>query len=292
MKADADFDFSQYDFDGDGYISAWDELAVFIVVPQTTSAGFVRNLWTGAVPQGSLFDSEELSEHVPVTGLSGLSSTIKVIAFYLPQFHPIPENDRWWGKGFTEWTNVTKAKPQFPGHYQPHLPGELGFYDLRLVEVQRRQTELAKMYGIYGFCYYHYWFGGKRLLERPFEQMLQHRELDFPFCICWANENWTRTWDGAHSQMLIGQTHSPEDDFAFIQNLEPALRDERYIRIDGRPLIVVYRPALLPDPKATARRWREYCRGVGLGEVFLAYTWAFEMIEPEKLRRSWRSRLC
>ena len=210
----------------------------------------------------------------PIPHTSGIPSApeagpVRLIAFYLPQYHPIPENDRWWGKGFTEWTNVTKAMPNFVGHYQPRLPADLGFYDLRLPEVREEQATLARHYGIYGFCYYYYWFAGKRLLTRPLDEVVQSGRPDFPFCVCWANENWSRRWDGLDTEILIAQKHSDDDDLNFIKALEPALRDRRYIRIHGRPLLLVYQPSLLPNAARTAEIWRRHCRQAGLVEPYV-----------------------
>jgi len=194
----------------------------------------------------------------------------RLIAFYLPQYHPVPENDEWWGKGFTEWANVAKARPRFRGHYQPHLPADIGFYDLRLPEVRETQAALARQHGIHGFCYYHYWFNGRRILERPFNEVLASGKPDFPFCLCWANENWSRAWDGSSRHLLLEQKHSIEDDRAHIQHLIPAFRDERYIRINGKPLFLLYRTELLPNPTQTAEIWREEAIRAGIGEIYLA----------------------
>lgn len=193
----------------------------------------------------------------------------RLIAFYLPQFHSIPENDEWWGKGFTDWTNVTRARPLFPGHYQPHLPADLGFYDLRVAEFREAQAELAREYGIHGFCYYHYWFNGRGILERPFNEVLASGKPEIPFCLCWANESWTRRWDGQERDVLLAQNYSPEDDLAHINSLLPALRDPRYICVDGKPLLIIYRIGDLPDPQATIERWRAAAYNAGLPGLFL-----------------------
>lgn len=195
--------------------------------------------------------------------------SIKPIAMYLPQYHAIPENDAWWGKGFTEWTNVRKAKPRFRGHYQPHLPGNLGYYDLRQLEVMAAQAELAKAYGVHGFCYYHYWFNGKLLLQQPLEQMLAAGKPDMPFCLCWANENWSRRWDGRDHDLLIEQHYSLEDDREHIRYLIRYFRDDRYIKINGKPLYVMYRPELHPEIKNATDIWREEVRRAGFDGLYL-----------------------
>ncbi|HLX54835.1 MAG TPA: glycoside hydrolase family 99-like domain-containing protein [Aquella sp.] len=190
--------------------------------------------------------------------------SIRTIAFYLPQYHPIDENDMWWGKGFTEWTNTVKARPRFKGHYQPHLPADLGFYDLRVPETRQLQADLAKENGIYGFCYYHYWFNGRRILDRPFKEVFESGKPDFPFMLCWANENWTRIWDGSDNDILLKQNYSLKDDRQHIQGLIPYFKDERYIRINGKPVFVVYKSTLLPNPAQTITIWREEASKEGL----------------------------
>lgn len=207
---------------------------------------------------------------------------VRAIAMHLPQFHAIPENDEWWGEGFTEWTSVRRAFPLFPGHDQPRIPhDDVGYYNLLDPAVRERQARMAQEYGLHGFCYYMYWFHGKLLLEKPLEALLESGKPDFPFCLCWANENWSRRWDGREQEILIGQQHSAADDEAFIHYVIRYFRDHRYIRVNGRPLLLTYRPGLLPNPRETFALWREICRKEGIGEIYLAAMRAFNFDNPE-----------
>ncbi|MCC6805876.1 MAG: glycoside hydrolase family 99-like domain-containing protein [Deltaproteobacteria bacterium] len=193
---------------------------------------------------------------------------VKPICFYLPQFHPIPENDEWWGAGFTEWTNVKRATPNFLGHEQPRVPGELGYYDLRDPSVQARQVALAKRYGIAAFCFYYYWFNGRRVLEMPLDTFAARKDLDLGFCVCWANENWTRTWDGHEKHVLLAQNYSPEDDRAFIAAVMPLFKDPRYVRVNDRPVLLVYKVDRPLMHEAT-ELWRAAAKAAGFADLHL-----------------------
>jgi len=197
----------------------------------------------------------------------------RLIAYYLPQFHPIPENDEQWGKGFTEWTNIGKAKPLFKGHHQPLLPTELGYYDLRLPQVRKAQADLAREYGIEGFCYWHYWFGGKRLLETPFNEVVKSGEPDFPFCLCWANSSWTAIWVGETKKIIIEQTYPGVEDYTkHFYELLPAFKDKRYIKVSGKLLFSIYAPKDLPDCKAFTDLWQQLAAKENLkGFHFIAF---------------------
>ena len=188
---------------------------------------------------------------------------MKTIAFYLPQFHPIPENSKWWGAGFTEWHNVARSKRLFRNHRQPQIPGELGFYDLRLDETRHEQAKLAKEFGIDAFCYYHYWFNGKRLLETPIEKMLRDKECDMPFCLCFANETWSRAWDGNEREILIEQTYSEEDDKKHAEFLSKVFKDERYLKSDGKPIFIIYRIGKHENPGRFVKYLNEAARKEG-----------------------------
>jgi hypothetical protein len=224
-------------------------------------------------------DRSASADRVPST-LPAPVEGVRAIAFYLPQFHPTPENDRWWGKGFTEWTSVVSARSFFPDHGQPHLPADLGFYDLRLAETRESQAELAREYGIHGFCYYYYWFSGRRLLDVPMAEMLRTGRPDFPFCICWANEPWSRRWDGSEQEVLIEQEHDPKTDEGFIRDVLPILKDPRYIRIGEAPLILVYRVGLLPAPHELFQAWRRIARENGIPALNICIAQTFGSIDP------------
>lgn len=189
------------------------------------------------------------------------------IAFYLPQFYPIAENDSWYGKGFTEWRNVVASRPLFEGHYQPRLPRDLGFYDLRVPEVREQQAALALGHGIDAFCYYHYWFEGQRPLSQIIDDVLEHDTPAMPFCLAWANENWSRHWDASENEILLRQTYSAEDDVLHGQYLLEVLKHPRYLKVNGRPILFIYRAQSLPDSRGTLDRWRAMWREGGVGEV-------------------------
>ncbi|HEY3251747.1 MAG TPA: glycoside hydrolase family 99-like domain-containing protein [Ignavibacteria bacterium] len=193
----------------------------------------------------------------------------RIIAFYLPQYHAITENDEWWGKGFTDWINVVRGKPRFRGHYQPHLPADLGFYDLRHQETRIAQSELARAYGITGFCYHHYWFNGKMLLEKPFNEVLASGKPDFPFCLCWANENWTRRWDGLDNEILMKQNYDEYDPEMHMSWLVKAFSDKRYIQVDGKPLFLIYNTADIQDLSSKISIWRKTAKKSGFENLYL-----------------------
>lgn len=204
----------------------------------------------------------------------------RVVAFYLPQFHPIPENNEWWGEGFTDWTNVRRARPWFDGHDQPRVPTTLGYYDLRNVDHHYAQAALARAHGLAAFCYYAYWFRGRRILDEPLNVVASNPDLAMPYAICWANEPWSRRWDGGDDKVLIEQRHSPETDEAFIDDIGMHLADPRYLRIDGRPILLIYRAGLLLDPLRTTDKLRERAVRLGLGELFLAMVQSFGHWDP------------
>jgi hypothetical protein len=201
---------------------------------------------------------------------------VKPIAFYLPQFHEIPENNEWWGKGFTEWTNTSKAKPKFQGHYQPREPhGDFGYYDLNDVNTIRKQAELAKKHGIYGWCIYYYWFSGKKLLEKPIDLLLENKDIDIDFCLMWCNESWTKSWVGNHKDELIKCEYCENDNERFIDDLKKYIDDKRYIQFNGKPLIIIYQAQNIPKIRDIISRWRKYALKIGIGEIAI-----FSSISP------------
>jgi len=226
----------------------------------------------------------KFSKERVITSNADITTDIRAIAIYLPQFHEIEENSRWWGEGFTEWTNVRSAESYYHGHYQPQVPhSDIGYYDLNDESVLERQAQMAREHGIEGFCFYYYWFQGKRLLERPTDRLLATGKPDFPFCFCWANENWTRTWDGGDHEILMSQDYSNENNEKIIRDLIFAFRDKRYIKVNGRPLFIVYRPTAIPNFPEVAKLWRKICREEGIGEIYLCGKRSFSHLENSEL---------
>lgn len=217
---------------------------------------------------------------VPYGPPAPLDPAVRLLAYYLPQFHPFPENDAWWGKGFTEWSNVGKALPNYPGHYQPHCPIHFGYYDLRIPSVMEEQARVARAYGIGGFSFYFYWFAGKVLMHEPLEAMLANPKVDIPFCLTWANENWTRRWDGREEDVLIAQDHSPADSLAFLNHVARYFRDPRYIRIDGKPVLLVYRVEIIPEIRKIADLWRDEMLKLGFDGIYLIAVQAGAVSDP------------
>lgn len=198
---------------------------------------------------------------------------MKIIAFYLPQFHEVEENNKWWGKGFTEWTNLKKSKPLFKGHYQPREPLENNYYDLSKIDTLKWQVNIAKQNGIYGFCYYHYWFNGKLLLEKPMEQMVEDVDVDFPFCISWANEPWTRSWDGKNKAVLIDQDYGQEQDWeSHFLYLLRFFKDDRYIKIDNKPMFLIYKSSHIKNCKSMMNYWNNRAVECGFNGIYLIDT--------------------
>jgi hypothetical protein len=207
------------------------------------------------------------------------NSATKLIAIYFPQLHPIPENDEWWGKGFTDWDNVKSASPQYDGHYQPRVPLNNNYYDQSTVETIRWQIDLAKQYGIYGFCHYHYWFDGKQLLETPTNLIMENKDIDFPFCLSWANETWSKRWDGRHHHILIEQTHPPTREAwkKHYDYLIKAWKDPRAIKVDGKPVFVIYRPQRIQKIDEMLAYWRELARLDGLPGLYFIFQKQYEL---------------
>ena len=206
----------------------------------------------------------------------------RYIAYYLPQFHETPDNSRWWVPGFTEWTNTTKTVPRYQGHYQPRLPEKLGFYDLGTVEALQQQADLMKRGGVYGVCIHDYWFAGRKTLEKPLELILDNPDLDIKFCLNWANEKWTKRWIEREDDVLLDQEHSVDNDIGYLHSIIKYIEDPRYIRINGRPLIMIYRPTLMVSPRESFQAWRDILIERGLGDPYIVIAQSFDDADPRE----------
>lgn len=206
----------------------------------------------------------------------------KIIAFYLPQFHRIRENSEWWSPGFTEWTNVATATKNFEGHYQPHVPRELGFYDLASANIMEEQVALARAYGVHGFSFYYYWFSGRRILEKPIDNFIAS-EIDFPFCFTWANENWTRTWDGKDKLILLDQKYEPGFEHKLIEDMAPAFADKRYIRVNDSPMLIIYRAKAIPNVEQVIKNMKREAKKLGFKDLHIVVTDFYDLNSPNEV---------
>ncbi len=276
------------EFDGGEYLKSFPQLIDMNICPLfhyiKTSK---KNNYEMSDFATHLFNVCELRDNFVEKDESGMNKEglTKLIAFYLPQYHLFEENEKWHGKGFTEWTNVTKALPHFVGHYQPQLPIDVGFYDLSNIEVMKRQVDLAKLYGVYGFCFHYYWFSGKKLMEKPIYNWLKNKDIDFPFCLCWANENWSKLWDGGDREVLMKQELKDGDDEKFAEDIIPFFKDNRYIRINGAPVLVVYRASLFNNERfcGFVNKLKEICKKNGIDDVYICLTNSFSFNENPKI---------
>lgn len=253
--------------------------STIVGVHAVTAQDYIQTLRFNHAPHP--FYHQPRSRKSPID--SSQDTNPRFIAYYLPQFHPFAVNNNAWGEGFTEWTNTTKAVPQYKGQYQPHLPADLGHYDLRVPDVMRQQIDIAKSYGVHGFCFHYYWFDGQKVMDLPLNQFLAHPDMDQAFCICWANENWTRRWDGMESDVILQQSYSHEKCLEFIHDILPILQDPRYIRVDGKPVLVIYRPLLIPELDKVVQAWRQEVGKAGLSGLWLVCAQTFGLVDPRPL---------
>ena len=275
------------EFDGEMYLKNFPQLKEMNVCPLFH---FIKNNKKKSFEMSEfaahLFDVCERKDKFVKKDETGINEKdlTKLIAFYLPQFHLFEENEKWHGKGFTEWTNVTKALPHYVGHYQPQLPIDVGFYDLANVEVMRRQVELAKLYGVHGFCFHYYWFSGKKLMEKPLYNWLKNKDINFPFCLCWANENWSKLWDGGDREVLMKQELKNGDDEKFAKDIICFFKDDRYIRVNGAPLLIVYRASLFSNERFCKfiDKLKSVCKENGIDDVYVCLTNSFSFNENPK----------